>query len=336
VGRGLQLIADGVVGRSSVCVLATQLGVTERHHQRLFKDEVGTTLGVIARSRRARLARQLLTETAMPITQVAFAAGFASVRTFNDTMRQICRVTPSDLRRGRPAATGMLQLQHDHRRPLPVEALLARLREDAIPGVEDVVDGSYRRAVRFDGGHAVVVLTPGSDHAILTVESDTVAPLAPIVQRARPLMDLDADPATIHDHLMHSPELEHLVKTTPGMRQVGAFEPFEAAVHAVLRQGSMAATARHRAGRTAARFGTPITTSSPTITRLFPGPGPLSEVDLTDVGPRPWRADTVKALARAVDDGALSLDGSTARPIDGVGRDDRSIEAGTTSPSNRS
>jgi AraC family transcriptional regulator, regulatory protein of adaptative response / DNA-3-methyladenine glycosylase II len=310
IGRGLRLVAEGVVDDVGVAGLAERLGVSERHLQRVFNDEVGTTPGVIARSRRARLARQLLTETAMPITRVAYTAGFASVRAFNETMQQIYRITPTELRRGSPAANGSPRLELQFRPPMARDELLGFLRRRAIPGVEAVTATSYRRSIPFGENGAVLDLTPTESGVVLTVESDEIEQLAPVIQRARQLLDLDADPEVIDDRLAGSPDLRAMVANRPGLRLPGAYDAFEVAVHSVLQQGTSPAAAAALAGRLAAAFGTPLAHPSPPITHLFPTPRRLAQADLEALGLSARRAATIRALAAAVDGGTLVIDGS--------------------------
>jgi len=290
--------------------MAGRLGVSERHLERVFKIEIGATPGVIARSRRARLARQLLTETSIPITTVAFSAGFKSVRAFNDAIRQIYHVTPTDIRRGTTPTSGSLQLQLPDRPPLAIKELLGFLRRRAIPGVEEVSATSYRRSIRFGSRGAVVALRPAEDAVTLTVETDEVAPFAPVVQRARQLFDLDADPNAIDGWLERSRLLGPLLGAAPGLRLVGTFDGFETGVHAILQQGASVAAATSAAGRIAARLGTPLVRSSGGITHLFPKPSQLGAANLGDIrlAPRPRAA--IARFAEALARGQVVLDGS--------------------------
>lgn len=310
VGRGMRLVADGVVDEVGVSGLADRLGVSERHLQRVFTEEVGTTPGVIARSRRARLARQLLTETAMPITSVAFTAGFASVRAFNETIQAIYQVTPTELRRGAATADGSVRLELQYRPPFAGTELLTHLATRAIPGVEDVRPGVYRRSIRFGRRGAVLDLELTQGAVILTVESHEIDQLAPVIQRSRRLLDLDADPEVIDERLARSPSMGPLVSATPGMRLPGAYDPFEVAVVAVLEQRTTAAVATATAGRLAAACGSRLEPASPPITHLFPLPEDLAGADVETVGVPAGKATTIRTLSAAVRDGRVTLDGS--------------------------
>jgi AraC family transcriptional regulator of adaptative response / DNA-3-methyladenine glycosylase II len=310
VGRVLRLIADGAIDRIGVAGVAHRVGVSERHLQRVFKTEVGATPGAIARSRRARLARQLLAETSLPITRVAFAAGFSSVRAFNETVRQIYRVTPTELRRGRPSANGALELELSFRPPLATTELFAFLNARAIPGVEEVTEASYRRAVRFGEHGAVVTLRPSAHSFTLTLDADEVGSLAPVVQRARQLLDLDADPDVIDERLSESAVLRPLVGRRPGIRLAGAFDSFELAVSATLQQGSSPNKASEMAGRIATTYGRPLRRPVGSVTHLFPTSSQIADVDLTAIDVSPRAAAAIGGLARGHRDGHLAIDGT--------------------------
>lgn len=326
LGRGLRLVAEGVVDDQGVSGLAVRIGVSERHLQRVFKEEVGTTPGVMARSRRARLARQLLTETTMPITGVAFAAGFASVRAFNETIQRIYQVTPTALRRGGRSAATSIDLELRFRSPFAADVLLRYLDSRAVPGVEEVVDGSYRRTIPFGLGRAVIELRPTPTAVLMRLETAEIDHLAPVIQHARRLMDLDADPEVIDDQLARSAPLRRYVRSSPGIRLAGAFDPFETAVLAILQRGSgPGATAM--AGRLARMFGEPLAEPVGSLTHVFPSAARLASVDPAEAGISPNRAATLTEFAGEVASGRLVIDGSMSPPdvirrlrrIDGIG-----------------
>ncbi len=311
IGRGLRLIADGVVDRHGSAELSRRLGVSPRHLQRLFGREIGATPGVIARSRRAKLARQLLTESDLPITRVAFASGFASVRAFNETMQRLYKVTPSELRRGGNGTPGSLSLNLSYRPPMQSEALMGFLAPRAIPGVEEVVDGSYRRSIRFGSGFAIIDLRQSSGDAFeLTLETDQMGPLARVVQQARRLLDLDADPRIIDRNLSASRVLAPLVARVPGLRLPGAFDGFELGVRAILGQQISVAAASTVAGRFVEMLGEPIGEPVGSITALFPSPGKVMDADLAALGVPRRRGETIRTFATAVAAGDVVLDGS--------------------------
>lgn len=327
VGRGLRLIAEGAVDLDGVSGLARRLGVSERHLQRLFKSEVGATPGVVARSRRARLARQLLTESDMSVTHVAFAAGFASVRAFNETIRQVYEVTPSELRRGATSQDGSLHLQLQYRPPLAVADLLRFLGMSSVPGVEEVTDSSYLRAIPFGRTDAVIALTPTPEAVILTVDTTETDSLAPVIQRCRQLMDLDAESHGIDEHLGRSAPLRQLVSLRPGLRLVGAYDPFQTAVQAILSQGTTSSAAASVAGRIAIQSGTPISRPVGKLTHLFPTPRQMMAGDLEGEGVPATKAKAIRELSGKLLDGSLVLDGSmdpvvtsrALRAVPGVG-----------------
>lgn len=317
VGRGLRLIAQGVVDVNGVSGLARRLGVSERHLQRLFKAEIGATPGVMARSRRVRLARQLLTETMLPITHIAFAAGFSSVRAFNDAIRQVYGVTPSLLRRGVRAPGGSIEVNLQYRPPLAAPELLGFLKATAAPGVEQVTKESYRRAMSFGRSEAMIELTPSSDAVTLRVVTDEVGSLVPVIQRCRRLMDLDADPNVIEEYLGRSTPLQASVRRRPGLRLPGCFDPFQTAVQSVLASGKVDRRSQILTGRLAARFGQPLVRPSEGLTHVFPGPDQLRDADLESVGIGRTKAGAIRMLANLLVGDSLAIDGSMD-PVDAL------------------
>ena len=310
VGRGLRMIAQGVVDSHGVSGLARRLDVSERHLQRLFKAEIGATPGVMARSRRVRLARQLLTESTLPITHVAFAAGFSSVRAFNDAIRQVYHVTPSQLRRGDTTSGGSIDVKLQYRPPMSTPELLAFLEATAVPGVEQVTSESYRRAIAFGRSEATIELTPSEGGVKLKVMTEEIGSLVPVIQRCRQLMDLDADPTVIEDDLGRSTALKALVSVRPGLRLPGSWDPFQTAVQAVLSAGRLDRRTQKLTGRLAARFGQAMSRPSGSLSHIFPRPDQLGEADLESVGVTKSKADAVRVLARLLAEGSLALDGS--------------------------
>ncbi|MCT9928769.1 helix-turn-helix domain-containing protein [Planotetraspora sp. A-T 1434] len=345
IGRGLRLIDDGVADDHGVAGLAQRLHVTERHLHRLFIAELGTGPLAVARTRRLLLAKQLLTETSLPITDVAFAAGFGSVRQFNAAMKESYGFAPGELRKtvgpltsGTGQTTGSttgsatgLTLRLSYRRPYDAQTILRFLAARAIPAVEAITWSSqpdpeanrtrepeitgYTRAV--PGGS--VMLVPADGHIRLTVRTEDMRQLARIVSRCRRLMDLDADPEAVAS-ILGSTDLAPLVKERPGLRVPGAFDGFELAVRAVVGQQISVAGARTILGRIAARAGIPATAetmagaSDTAISQesrlLFPTAERLAEADLSGLGLTNRRISTLKALAEAVAAGEIDLDGA--------------------------
>ncbi|MEU4571922.1 DNA-3-methyladenine glycosylase 2 family protein [Nonomuraea sp. ATR24] len=299
IGRALRLIDDGAADEDGVAGLARRLHITERHLHRLFVAELGAGPLAVARTKRLLLAKQLLTETALPVTEVAFAAGFGSVRQFNATMRETYGFTPSELRataagRGVPKDAS-LRLRLHRREPYDVDGVFAFLASRAIPGLEVADAASYTRNV--PGG--TVTLTPEDGHFALDVAVDDTRQLARLVARCRRLLDLDADPDAIAGALGQT-SLAPLVAARPGLRVPGAFDGFELAVRAVVGQQISVAGARTLLGRIVARAGDG---------RLFPGPAELRDADLTGLGLTGRRITTLAELAARVDDGLIDLDG---------------------------
>ncbi|MEV0196917.1 DNA-3-methyladenine glycosylase 2 family protein [Nonomuraea sp. NPDC050691] len=321
VGRALRLIDDGAADERGVAGLAGRLHITERHLHRLFVAELGVGPLAVARTKRLLLAKQLLTETDLPVTDVAFASGFGSVRQFNAAMRETYGFTPSELRAtaGGPTRTAAaraagtrapltgspLRLRLHRREPYDVEGVFSFLTSRAIPGLETVTAGSYSRAV--PGG--VITLTSRPGHIALDVAVDDTRQLARIVARCRRLLDLDADPGAIADALGQT-SLRTLVEARPGLRVPGAFDGFELAVRAVVGQQISVAGARTLLGRIVTRAGRPAGGESPaTPGLLFPTAGELLEADLEGLGLTGRRVVTLKELATRVADGRLDLDG---------------------------
>jgi AraC family transcriptional regulator of adaptative response / DNA-3-methyladenine glycosylase II len=244
-GRAMRLIADGVVDRDGVPGLAARLGYTPRHLSRLLAAEVGAGPLALARAQRAQTARVLIETTDLGLAEIAFAAGFGSVRQFNDTMRQTYGRAPSELRPGlATGAPGAITLRLPYREPLHTTSLLEFLAGRTIPGVDEVTDGRYHRGLRLPHGAGEVWLAirPGSVEACL--ELADMRDLAPAVARCRRLLDLDADPLAVDAALAADPALAPSVAKEPGVRVPGAVDGFEIAVRAVVGQQISVAGAR--------------------------------------------------------------------------------------------
>ncbi|MEV4492342.1 AlkA N-terminal domain-containing protein [Micromonospora coxensis] len=249
VGRAMRLIADGVVDRDGVPGLAGQLGYTERHLHRMLRAELGAGPLALARAQRAQTARTLIETTELGMAEIAFAAGFGSVRQFNDTVREVYGAAPSELRtmRGRRPAVGgagTITLRLAYRPPLHAAALLDFLAVRALPGVEEVRDGTYRRGLRLPHGPAEVALTPVDGHVSATLRLADMRDLAPAVARCRRLLDLDADPEAVDATLAADPALAPAVRAEPGVRLPRAVDGFEMAVRAIVGQQVSVRSAR--------------------------------------------------------------------------------------------
>ena len=312
--RALRGIESGVVDAEGVPGLARRLNVSERHLHRVLVTEVGVGPLALARTRRAQTARVLIEHTALSLATIAFSAGFASIRQFNDVMRAEFGCAPSELRR-RPAAAGeaegVLTLRLQHRRPYAAAPLLAWFAARAVPGVEDVSGDVYRRVV----GDVVVELQPVPDtgHVLARVQVDDVARVAELVARCRRLLDLDADPAAVDETLGADPGLAASVARHPGMRVPGTVDGFELAARAVLGQQVSVAAARTFAARLVERCGKPLGSPRGTLTHAFPTPETVAEHGLDGVGLTKTRAATLRTLADAVASGRVDLDATADR-----------------------
>ncbi|GAA2853399.1 AlkA N-terminal domain-containing protein [Pseudonocardia halophobica] len=316
--RAMRLIADGLVERSGVAGLATALGYSERHLTRIVTAELGAGPLALARAHRAHTARLLIETTPMSMADIAFAAGFASVRQFNDTVREVYAVTPSVLRRessgrGPAPVAGTLSLRLPHREPFDADGLLAHFAGRALAGSETVADGVYRRTLRLPHGPAVVALrlgdhTPGHVRAELRLTEPR--DLGPAVARLRRLLDLDADPAAVDELLAADPALAPSVASTPGIRLPGAADGLEIAVKALLGQQVSVSAARTTGARLVAVLGDPLPAelAGDGPDRLFPPADRLAEQVAATVGGPARRAAALAALAAAVAEGTLVLD----------------------------
>jgi AraC family transcriptional regulator of adaptative response / DNA-3-methyladenine glycosylase II len=328
VARAMRLIRDGIVDREGVEGLAGRLGYSVRQLNRLITAEVGTGPLALARAQRSQTARILLETTTLPISHVAFAAGFASVRQCNETVRQVFADTPSGLRTrvtrtaaGRRAAAEItsngIKLRLPCRSPFSPESVLQFLGQRAVPGLEELDGSTYRRSLRLPHGHAVVSLTAvtGDDGGPSFVEGDLhlsdLRDLTTAVSRCRQLLDLDADPIAVFEAFRDDPLLGPLVAANPGRRVPGATDGFELAVRAVIGQQVSVSGARTVAGRLALAAGTLLPETVGAITHLFPTPEALMELAVRDPAAFSMPASrrrALVALADAVATGAVVID----------------------------
>ena len=312
VGRAMRLIADGTVDRDGVAGLARRLAVSERHLHRLLLSELGAGPLAIARAQRAQTARVLIETTDLPFTQVAFAAGFESIRQFNDTVREVFALTPTALRtagrRRADIADGVLTLRLPYRPPLDWQALAGWLRTRALPGVAEVNGRVYRRTLRLPRGAGVVALEPVDTHIQCTLRLESMADLTSAVRQCRRLLDLDADPLSVVEVLSKDRRLSSIVKKRPGLRAPGAVDGTELAIQAVLGQHVSLAAARTLSSRLVTAHGDVIKIADPTLTHLFPHAASIADADLARLGVPATRRATLRAVARAVAGGTLALD----------------------------
>ncbi|MFE1315180.1 DNA-3-methyladenine glycosylase 2 family protein [Streptomyces sp. NPDC058755] len=315
VGRAVRLIADGVVDREGVAGLASRLGYSARQVQRQLTAELGAGPVALARAQRAHTARVLLQTTELPITEIAFASGFASVRQFNDTVREVYDSTPTEVRAAAPRGRGSrratpgagIPLRLAHRGPYQATAVFDQLAREAVPGVEEVSGApggrTYRRTLRLPYGTALVAVEErtqgpnagGGTHpgGWLDARLHLTDPrdLTTAVQRLRRLFDLDADPYAVDERLGADPRLAPLVAARPGLRSPGAVDPLEPAVRALVGVAGAEDLVR--------RYGKALDAPCGSLTHLFPEAAALAEADLG--GP-------LGALAGALADGTVRLD----------------------------
>jgi AraC family transcriptional regulator, regulatory protein of adaptative response / DNA-3-methyladenine glycosylase II len=317
VGRAMRLIADGVVEREGVGGLADRLGYSTRQVERHLQAELGAGPLAIARAQRAQTARVLIETTSLPMAETALAAGFASVRSFNDTVREVFAAPPSQLRQraagGVASATpGTLELRLPFRRPLCPDNLFGHLVTTAVPGVEEWRAGWYRRTLRLPHGGGIVALAPGPDHIDCRLSLGDLRDLAAAISRCRRLLDLDADPVAVDEQLGADPHLAPLVAAGPGRRVPRTVDPAEFAVRAVLGQQVSTAAARTHAARLVSAHGTAIDDPHGGLTHLFPEPGSLAELDPATLALPRARRTTLISLAAALASGELDLGPATA------------------------
>jgi AraC family transcriptional regulator of adaptative response / DNA-3-methyladenine glycosylase II len=319
VARALRLIADGVVDTEGVAGLSGRLAVSPRHLHRELVTEVGVGPLALARTRRAQTARLLIDQTDLSLTAIAFTAGFASIRQFNETMQVAFGCAPSAFRRrssqSEQRGEGKLTLRLQYRPPLAITDLLSYLAKRAIPGVEEVSEKQYRRTVAFPRSHGIIELEPMErTHSILLrLHLTDLSDLSPVVQRCRQLFDLDADPSAIAAILTTDHLLAPLIATRPGLRVPGTVNGFELAVRAIIGQQISVAGARALAGRLVTALGVPLEQPQGTLTHLFPLPQVMAYADLQRLGLTNGRIKALQALAHAVAEEGLVLDRTADR-----------------------
>jgi AraC family transcriptional regulator of adaptative response / DNA-3-methyladenine glycosylase II len=301
VARAMRLIADGVVDREGVPGLARRVGYTERHLHRMLTAELGAGPVALARAQRAQTARVLIETTTLSLADVAFAAGFGSVRQFNDTIREVYGRPPSQLRARVKAPPGTLTLRLPYRAPLHAEALLDFLGARAIDGVDARRDATYHRVMRLPHGAATAALTPRDGHVAAELALADVRDLAPAVTRCRRLLDLDADPQAIDEVLAADPALAAAISKDPGVRAPGATDGFEIAVRGVVGQQVSVASARRVLARLVEAAGG------------FPDPAALLALPDEAFAMPAARRATLRALATAVARDGLDLGGGADR-----------------------
>ncbi|MGO4463245.1 AlkA N-terminal domain-containing protein [Streptomyces sp. M-16] len=314
VARAMRLIQDGVVDREGVTGLAARLGYSTRQVERQLGAELGAGPLALARAQRAQTARLLIETSELPMGDVAFAAGFASIRNFNETVREVFALTPGELRaraakagRSEPRVPGTISLRLPYRAPLNPDNLFGHLAATAVPGVEEWRDGAYRRTLRLPYGTGVVALTPGPEHIGCRLALTDLRDLTIAISRCRWMLDLDADPEAVDDQLRTDPLLAPLVDKAPGRRVPRTVDAAEFAVRAVLGQQVSTAAARTHAARLVTAYGEPVEDPQGGLTHLFPASEALAGLDPETLSMPRSRRTTLTTLVGALADGSLPL-----------------------------
>lgn len=319
VGAAMRLIDDGVVSREGVPGLARRLGYSQRHLARLLISEIGAPPLALARAKRADTARVLLSHTDLSVSEIAYAAGFSSIRQFNDTIREVYATNPTELRRtGKPrtAAHGAIDLRLPVRAPFAGSALLEFLAARAVTGVESIDGHRYARTLRLPHGTGTMVLEL-SDHPAsrtgrafvpVTLRLDHIQDLAPAVARCRRLIDADADPLGIAAAVGADPALAAAVEAVPGLRLPGAVDGPEILFRALVGQQVSVAAARTALGKLTAAGGERIETTIPGLTHLFPAPSAIAALGPENIGGPRRRAHAIVSAAADMSDGRLTVD----------------------------
>jgi AraC family transcriptional regulator, regulatory protein of adaptative response / DNA-3-methyladenine glycosylase II len=314
VSRALRLISESGLDDGGVETLAERLGVGTRHLRRLFLQHLGTTPRAVAETRRLHFAKKLIDETSLPMNQLALAAGFGCVRRFNAAIRNTYQRTPTQIRR---LARQKTIEPEDHyvfhlrfRPPYHWQGMLGFLGARATPGVEAVDLASYRRSISLKGCHGYFQVSLDPEHNALAVRVQIADPcsLYWIIERIRSMFDLNADWAAIAQSLGTDSELSRRIRAEPGLRVPGCWNGFELTTQAVLAQQISLKRATALSGRIATAFGEPFSAATKDLTRLFPTPEVMADAKLTSIGLPEKRAETIRALARAVCDGQISFE----------------------------
>ncbi len=308
----MRLIGDGVVEREGVEGLASRLGYSQRHVTRMLTQELGAGPLALARSNRSHAARVLIETTDMPMSDIAFAAGFASIRQFNDSVRHSYALSPTEMRgRRRGTPTGRVTVRLAVRQPFHAEALIDFLAAHILPGVETIRDRTYARVLRLPHGLGVMALTLHDDRVDCELELADLRDTAVAIGRARRMLDLDADPVSIDTVLGADPALRDLVAAAPGLRVPSHVDGFEVAVRTIVGQQVSVAGANTVLGRHVPTRGTPVDfalAESFGLTHAFPKAEAFAEADPATMGMPQSRARTIIDLSQAVADGKLELD----------------------------
>ncbi|MGH8823430.1 MAG: AlkA N-terminal domain-containing protein [Jiangellaceae bacterium] len=334
VCRAIHVILDGVLDHGTEATLADRLGVSSRHLRRLFMTHLGVTPDGLARSARAHFARRLLDDTDLTVTEIAFAAGFGSLRQFNRVCQEVFRAAPRDLRSKRRqsdrlVADGGLALRLAFDGALDWQALTAHLAVTAVPGVEHVSDGVYRRTIVVGGDPGVLELHPGGDdHLVLRAHLPHWRDLLHVVNGARRIASLDSGLDEPVRQLGRDPVVGPLIRDRPGVRVPGTWDAFETGVRSIVGQQWPWTAASTVMAELVERHGTPVGGLRQLgLSHTFPRPGLLAGADLSGLGLPEYTATAISAFARGVGDGTIRLDRSggldrlvtSVSALDGVG-----------------
>lgn len=319
VSRALQLIAQGILDEGATGDLAMQLGIGVRQLNRLFKEHIGATPVAVLQTRRLHFAKQLLDESSLSVSDVCFAAGFGSIRRFNDVIKSTYGMSPSEIRRRRRPSEVMgqgIEIRLNYRPPFDWRTMLEFFDRRAIPGIESVTDTSYRRSFTLAGnaGHFTVGFSPADYTALLTINYPDSSQLLGIVEQVRNLFDLKADSSWIDGVLGKDSQLAPLVAANPGLRVPGCWDGLEIAVRAVVgQQVSVKAAAtlmRRLVERVGIGFPEAAAQTNGLVTKVFPDAASLAAANLAELGITGQRVEAIHSLAEAVVEKRLRFDGS--------------------------
>ncbi|MBV1877570.1 MAG: helix-turn-helix domain-containing protein [Pseudomonadales bacterium] len=312
VSRGLKLIAEGALDNGSVEALASRLGVTSRHLRRLFDQHLGASPNTVALTRRIHFAKKLVDETTLSMIEIALAAGYSSVRRFNDHFQKVYARSPGSIRRGRVVRGGALSQQPErglslrlcYRPPFDYAGIVGFLKLRAIPGVEQVVDGIYSRTIVVGNqvGRVQVSDDPDNRQIRISIEHDDTSHCFTILERLKSMFDLTADPLKILQCFATDKKMHMMALQNPGQRVPGCWDPFEIAIRAIVGQQISVKGATTIMGRIAASYG-----AQTPLGLCFPTPRQLRVLDVAAMPMPQRRAQTIKDLSCAVDQGEIDF-----------------------------
>ncbi|MEM7342689.1 MAG: AlkA N-terminal domain-containing protein [Chloroflexota bacterium] len=322
VSRALRLMSEGILDEQSLDEFANMLHISTRQLRRYFVDELGAPPIAVAQTRRLLFAKKLIDETRLPMTEVAFSAGYSSIRRFNEAIRQTYGRTPSALRNSRQNKKQAADIKYSQLKlyycpPFDWPLIMAFLHQRAIPGVEIVENNVYKRTVKFEDTIGIIEVEPVENerYCLVRVPNTLSRHLLTITERVKRIFDLRTNPSTMIETLSKDKELGRLIQKYPGLRVPGAWDKFEVAVRAILGQQISVKAATTFCGRVAEMYGDPVPEPQhPKLTHVFPTPDRLSRATLTEIGLTNKRALTLQTFSKAIDQGDLSL--QTAHTLD--------------------